>query len=232
MQITSLCRSLSTLVAASKRIALYGLILHTLCGLTPAQQLSGQPTAPYSIQPGDQLEVDFLFTPQYNQTITVQPDGFISLQTAGPLTVKNLTIAEVTALIRARSSNMLYKPVVTVILKDFQRPYFVVAGEVDKPGKFDLRESITALQAILLAGGMKNTARSNQVIVYRRINKEEFEVHLLDLRTIKTEAERHAHDLILAPGDMLLVPRSRFSVVERIVKVANLGLYFNPIPTL
>ena len=232
MQIASLCRSLSTFAATSKRIALYGLLLPILCGLSAAQHSLVQSSAPYSIQPGDQLEITFVLTPEYNQTITVQSDGFISLQAAGPLLVRNLTIAEITSLIAEKSSNMLYKPVVTVILKDFQRPYFVVAGEVDKPGKFDLRESITALQAILLAGGMKNTARSNQVIVYRRINQDEFEVHLLDLRTMKSEAERHAHDLVLAPGDMLLVPRSRFSVVERIVKVANLGLYFNPIPTL
>ena len=232
MQITSLCKSLSTFAAASRRVALYGLLLPIPCGLAAAQQPSIQSPAPYSIQPGDQLEVTFVFTPEYNQILTVQPDGFISLQTAGPIRVRNLTIAEVTSLIEEKSSNMLYKPVITVILKDFQRPYFVVAGEVDKPGKFDLRESITALEAVLLAGGMKNTARSNQVIVYRRISKDEFEVHLLDLRTMKSEAERHKHDLALAPGDMILVPRSRFSVVERVVKVANLGLYFNPIPTL
>lgn len=190
--------------------------------LTPAQV-----DEPYKVQPGDELDVAFRITPEYNQTVIVQPDGRLTLRASGSVKVGGQTLDDVTTIIQKASSKLLHEPEVSVTLKDFQHPYFVVAGEVVKPGRFDLRESTTALQAILLAGGMKNTARSKQIIVYRRINKTEAEVRVLDLRKIKDKAGLEK-DLMLSPGDMLLVPQNRFTSFERVIKLANLGVYYNP----
>src|ERR1700686_5009440 len=48
----------------------------------------------YRLQPSDIMDVAFRFTPEFNQTVTVQPDGFISLEVAGDLKVAGLTLAE------------------------------------------------------------------------------------------------------------------------------------------
>lgn len=226
--ISSVCLAV-TRTAAKLAVCAF-LLVTASCGIQ-AQQPPLQADDLYRIQPGDELDIAFRITPDFNQTVTVQPDGRISLRASGSIKVSDQTLDTVTALIRDASSKLLHDPEVTVTLKDFQHPYFVVAGEVVKPGRFDLRENTTALQALLLAGGMKNTARSNQIIVYRRINKTDAEVKVLDLRTIKTKAGLE-HDLMLRPGDMLLVPQNRFTSFERIVKLANLGVFFNPGNTL
>ena len=112
--------------------------------------------------------------------------------------------------------------------KEFQKPYFVVAGEVVTPGKIELREKVTALQAVLLAGGFKDSAKSSQILVFRRINADEAEIKVLDLRRIK-RTEDLRHDLTLEPGDLLLVQQNTFTKVLRFIKLANLGMFFNPV---
>src|SRR6476660_5784941 len=138
----------------------------------------------YRLQPGDVLEVQFRYSPEFNQTVTVQPDGYVTLEIGGDLKVAGFTLEQTRQAILRQASTRLQDPVATVLLKEFQRPYFVVAGEVGTPGKQEMRERVTALQAIMLAGGMKETAKSSQVIVYRAINSEIAEVKLLNLKSV------------------------------------------------
>ena len=91
------------------------------------------------------------------------------------------TIEQTRAAILRQARTRLQDPVATIVLKEFQRPYFVVAGEVSQPGKIEMRERVTAFQAIMLAGGMKETAKSSQVVVFRKINSDVAEVKLLNL---------------------------------------------------
>src|SRR5712692_1826897 len=93
----------------------------------------------YRIQPNDVVEVQFRYTPEYNFTSTVQPDGYVSCQAAGDVRISGLTIAEASAAIAAKANAILKDPEVAVLLKDFVKPHFVVAGEVNHPGSYDLR---------------------------------------------------------------------------------------------
>src|SRR5262245_7978596 len=139
----------------------------------------------YRLVPGDVLEVQFRYTPEFNQTVTVQPDGYITMEIAGDLKVAGFTVEQTKQAILRQASARLQDPVATVLLKEFQKPYFVVAGEVGTPGKQEMRERVTALQAIMLAGGMKETAKSSQVVVYRAINSEIAEVKVLNLKSVR-----------------------------------------------
>ena len=185
---------------------------------TFAQQLLSLSRHPSLIRPGDQVEIRYRVTPEYNQVVTVPEDGIVILDTTGSIKIAGLTVEAAAALVIKRSSSFLNDPVVTVSLKDSEKPYFVVAGEVDKPGKYELRNPVTALQAILVAGGMTSAARSGQVIVYHIINDTDAEVTVLNLRTIKSR-KGLKRDIALDQGDMVLVPRSRFTEVERVVKL-------------
>src|SRR5256886_14305620 len=137
----------------------------------------------YRLQPGDVLEVQFLYSPEFNQTVTVEPDGYITMEIGGDLKVAGFTVEQTKRAILRQASTRLQDPIATVILKEFQKPYFVVAGEVAQPGKIEMRERVTALQAIMLAGGMKESAKSSQVVVFRKINSDIAEVKLLNLKT-------------------------------------------------
>lgn len=182
----------------------------------------------YLLQPGDVLEIQYRYTPEFNQTLTVQPDGFISLQIGGDVSVTGRNLQEVRKLILATAQIRLASPELNIVLKEFQKPYVVVAGEVAQPGKFELREKLTAIQAVLLAGGFKDSAKSSQILVFRKLNADTAEVRSLNFKTLKTTSDLE-NDLTLQPGDMILVPRNRISKIERFVRVAGMAAFLNPL---
>lgn len=190
-----------------------------------AAALSATPSMRYRLQPSDVLEVQFRHTPEFNQTVTVQPDGFVALEVAGDARVEGLTVEEVRALITERSSWRLKDPVVTIVLRDFVKPYFTVAGEVLQPGKFELRDRISVLQGVLQAGGFRETAKSSQVILFRRVNAEVAEAVVLDFGKL-SKSKGVREDPVLQPGDMLLVPQSTLTKVERYVRMVSLAGIF------
>jgi polysaccharide export outer membrane protein len=182
----------------------------------------------YQIQPGDVIQLNYRYTPEYNEQVTVQPDGYVYLQTCGQVRLADLTVTQAIQSITQKASSELKDPEINLTLKEFQRPYVYVAGEVAKPGRYDLQGETTALQAVLEAGGTSKDARSSQVVIFRKINDVDAEVKVLDLHSVHSNKDLE-HDAVLQSGDMLLVPRSRFSKFERVVKLTNLGGYF-PVP--
>jgi len=193
------------------------------------EQLHQRPV--YSLHIGDVIVLNYRYTPEFNQTVTVQPDGSVGLNIVGDVKVAGLSVEEAEKKIVGMASVRLNHPELTITLQKFQQPYFVVAGEVDHPGKFDLNENLTAMQAIMLAGGFKDSARDTQVLLFRRINADQAEVHKLDLHNLKKSSDLE-RDTELEPGDMLLVTRNKMEHFSRFMKASNLGVYFNPFPVV
>ncbi len=191
------------------------------------EQLHTRPV--YTLHTGDVIVLNYRYTPEFNQTVTVQPDGCVDLNVVGYIKVADLTLSQVHDRIVDLASKELNHPDLTITLKEFQQPYVVVAGEVDRPGKIELRETTTALQAVMLAGGFKDSAKDTQVLLFRRINGDMAEVRKLDLHNIKKSGDLE-RDTELEPGDMLLVTRNKMEHLSRFMKASNLGVYFNPFP--
>jgi len=181
----------------------------------------------YRLQPGDVLEVQFRYSPEFNQTVTVQPDGYVSLEIGGDIKVAGMTVEQTRLAILRKASARLQDPVATVILKEFQKPYFVVAGEVTAPGKIEMRERVTAIQAIMLAGGLKESARASQVVVFRKLNSDLAEVKLLNLKSVRRTSDLE-NDLTLQPGDMVFVPRDKITKIERFMRLASVAAFIAP----
>jgi polysaccharide export outer membrane protein len=193
------------------------------------QQLRQRPR--YTLRPGDVIELQYRYTPELNQAVTVLPDGDVNLNLIGNLKVSDLTMEQTHDLIVQKAQAHLNDPDLNLVLREFQKPYIVVAGEVPSPGKIDLRENTTALQAILLAGGFKESAHSGQVILFRKINTDTAEVKILKLTNIHQTAQLE-QDAQLEAGDMLLVPRNKIEKISRYIKVLNLGMFINPLQGL
>jgi len=185
----------------------------------------------YTLHVGDIISLDYRLTPEFNQTVTVEPDGCVDLEIVGNIKVGGLTLNQVHDRIVALASSQLNHPELAITLKQFQQPYVVVAGEVERPGKIELHDDTTALQAVLLAGGFKDSARDTQVILFRHINGDMAEVRKLDLHNIKKQSQLE-QDTELEPGDMLLVTRNKLEHFSRFMKASNLGVYFNPFPVV
>jgi polysaccharide biosynthesis/export protein len=182
----------------------------------------------YTLRAGDVLDLEYRYTPELNQTVTVLPDGYVNLNVVGDVRISDLTVTQAHDLIVRKLQEKLNDPELNLILKEFQQPYVVVAGEVPKPGKIDLREDTTAMQAILLSGGFSASAKSGQVLLFRKINSEMAEIRVLKLTKVRKTADLE-HDIVLEPGDMLLVPRDKVEVASRYIKLLNIGTYFNPL---
>jgi polysaccharide biosynthesis/export protein len=181
----------------------------------------------YMLHTGDVIALDYRYTPEFNQSVTVQPDGFVTLNVVGDIKATNVTLDDLHDEIVRRASTRLNHPELSISLKQFQQPYIVVAGEVGKPGKIEINQDTSALQAIMLAGGFKDSARDTKVILFRHVNEQMAEVRQLDLHSIKKTGDLE-RDAMLEPGDMLLVTRNKTEHFARFMKAANLGTYFDP----
>jgi polysaccharide export outer membrane protein len=193
--------------------------------------LKSRPQERYELRPGDTLELQYRLTSDLNQTVIIQPDGYVSLNVAGEVRVGGHTIPEARDLIVSAEENKLNKPELNLILKEFTRPSVVVAGEVFKPGQIELKQPTTALGAVLMAGGFTESAQSGQVLVFRRVNEEMAEVTKLNLTNIRKTVDLE-RDLRLQSGDMIYVPRDKIAKIERYVRIINTGVYFNPLQAL
>ncbi len=186
-------------------------------GFTPREQR-------YRIQPNDVVEVHFRYTPEYNLTGTVQPDGFISIQVVGDVKIGGLTLEEASTAIAKQAGARLRDPEVAVQLKDFVKPHFIVAGEVNHPGTYDLRGQVTTIQAIAMSGGFKDSSKQSRVILLRRINEDYAEVKIVDLKKLMSPSKIR-EDVTLRADDMLVVPKNALSKIEPLVRVGSMGLY-------
>ena len=120
----------------------------------------------YRITPSDVLELHFPYVPEFNQTVTVQPDGYISLIGAGDIRVQGWSLPEAKALLAEAYQSIMRDPVVNIVLKEFEKPYFIVSGEVSKPGKYELRGATTLTQGMALAGGHTEAAKHSHVLLF------------------------------------------------------------------
>lgn len=177
----------------------------------------------YEIRPGDIFDVGFEYTPEYNQTVTVQPDGYVSLRNAGDIYVVGKTVPQVTDGIRDAYTKVLNHPVVSVVLKDFEKPYFIADGQVGHPGKYELRDDTTLVQAIAMAGGFLPSAKHSQVVLYRRVSDEWTQAKLVDVKKMESQ-HNLSEDLHLQPGDMLFIPKNRISKLMPFIPTANLSM--------
>ena len=183
----------------------------------------------YRIRSSDVIDLTFRFTPEFNQEVTVQPDGYIQARgLQNDVYVLGLTVAEMTTALAKAYANILNEPEISVTLKDFDRPYFVAGGLVGKPGKYDLRGTTTATQAVAMAGGFADGAKNSQVVLFRKANSDDWvEVKILNLKEV-LKGKKLNEDTVLQPGDMLYVPKSTWSKIEKFLPRSSLGAYFSP----
>jgi polysaccharide biosynthesis/export protein len=181
----------------------------------------------YTIHPSDTLELTFMLTPEFNQTVTVQPDGYITLRNVGDLPAAGRTLPELTESIKTAYSKILHDPVISVDPKDFEKPYFVVGGQVGKPGKFDWRGDLTLTQAIAIAGGFTDAAKHSQVLLFRRASDQWTEARIINVKKM-LNSRNLQEDPVLQPGDMLFVPKNALSKIKPFLPTTSAGTYYSP----
>jgi polysaccharide export outer membrane protein len=181
----------------------------------------------YRLRPSDIVEISFTVAPEFNQTLTVQPDGYVMLKDAGMVEVQGLNLVQFVAAVQKAYLGYLHDPQVGVALKDFDRPYFIVGGEVGKPGKYELRSDTTVAEAVEIAGGLTQSAKHSQVVLFRRVNDDLVETRLLNLKKMLKQPSLK-EDAHLRPGDLIFVPQNQISKIARYLTKPALSMYMSP----
>jgi polysaccharide export outer membrane protein len=178
----------------------------------------------YKIGSGDSFDVSFELSPEFNQTVTVQPDGFITLRGVGDVNVAGQNVPELTQTLKNAYSKILNDPQIVIMLKDFEKPYFIADGQVGRPGKYDLRGDVTVTAAVAMAGGFTEAAKHSQVLLFRRVSDEWMEAKIINVKKMLKDGDLH-EDLHLHPGDMIVVPKNTISKLQRYIPSSSMGAF-------
>jgi protein involved in polysaccharide export with SLBB domain len=179
-------------------------------------ELNALPIGTYRVQIGDRLDIQFFNNPEFNQEVTVRPDGKIALPYVDDVQVAGLTPSEVDAAITEPFRGVLLRPEITVIVREFAGQRVYVGGEVNQPGFIPLTGRTTALQAILSAGGFLDTAQVSQVLLIRRGLGNRHAGHALDLGHVLRTGQTD-QDVMLQPSDVVYVHKTRIAKVNQFV---------------
>jgi polysaccharide export outer membrane protein len=194
-------------------------------GVVGSPALTGERHPLYRLCASDVMEISFTFASEFNQTVTVQPDGFITLKgLEKQMYAQGMTLSELREGIRTAYAGMLHEPELAIVLKEFERPYFIASGEVGKPGKYDLHGDTTVTEAVAIAGGFTGQAKHSQVVLFRHVSDDTVEAKLLNIKSMLANRDLR-EDVHLRPGDMLFVPQNMISKISRYLPVSSLGMY-------
>jgi polysaccharide export outer membrane protein len=188
-----------------------------------ASQPSFQTRYPrYKLRSGDVFDISFELSPEFNQSVSVQPDGYITLRGIGDVHVAEQTVPQLTETLRIAYSKILNDPLISIVLKDFEKPYFIADGQIGHPGKYEMRGATTLTEAIAIAGGFTDNAKHSQVLLFRRINDDWVSAKIINVKKMEGKGDLH-EDPALHPGDMLFVPKNRLSKIRPFLPTSSMG---------
>ena len=170
----------------------------------------------YRIVPGDKLELDFGKRPDNGppdlREARVRPDGRITVFPAGDVIAAGLTPMELQRNIVALLSADLKLPRVVVNVLEFAGNVVHVMGRVEKPGSYPAGPFVTVMQAVVAAGGLKDDAARNSVLLFHRDGARTVAVSRVRLdRLMKGD---DLADAVVGRFDIIFVPRSTIGNID------------------
>jgi polysaccharide export outer membrane protein len=182
----------------------------TTPGSDPAAAAGARPevraanTAPdYRLVPGDKLRIEVYRDAQLSQSLQVRPDGKITLPLVGDVPAEGRTSAELRDALVTSLKDYNTNPVVTVIVVETVPPVFYVMGEVNTPGTFQIKGQISAVQALAMAGGFKDFAKTKNIKILRKGARGGQENVSFNY---KEATEGRGPAVFMQPGDTIIVP--------------------------
>lgn len=176
------------------------------------------PGADYRLRQGDKISVKFFSHSELNETsLVIRPDGFISLQMVDDVKAQGRTASELKTHLEKVYNEILLRPIITVSVIEFVAPRVYIGGQVGKPGRYDLREANTLMQAVFVAGGFTRDANRKMIIRARPDGKGDWQIETVNAMKIINQKEDEK-DLMLQDGDYIFIPDSKISQINRAVE--------------
>ncbi len=159
--------------------------------------------ADYRLVPGDKLRIEVYRDTQLSQSLQVRPDGKITLPLAGDIAAEGRTSTELRDAIVTALKEYNTNPVVTVIVVETVPPVFYVMGEVNSPGTFPIKGQVSAVQALAMAGGFKDFAKTKNIRILRKGGAGGQQTIAFNY---KDAADGKGSPVQVQPGDTIIVP--------------------------
>lgn len=164
-------------------------------------------TEPYVLGPSDVMEITAAPGGDPAQTITrrvtVRPDGNISFDYVGAISVNGLTPEQVDTVLTKRLQEFIKDVEISVQVTEFNAMRIFVVGEVPEPGQFILASKMTVLDAIALAGTCTNNASLRKVKVVRPSRKKP-RIIIVDMKKLIHSGDAR-QNIYLEDGDIVVV---------------------------
>ena len=187
-------------------------VLAALCAFTPVSAkdkddkkpatAAPAPNEEYRLGAGDKLRIEVYKDAQLSQSVQIRPDGKITLPLVGDIEAINRTPIELRDTIATSLKEYMTNPVVTVIVVEATAATAYVMGEVNHPGSVNLQGPLTVIQALALAGGLKDFADAKNIKILRKTPA--------GVQTIafnyKDAVKSSRAPIYLRPGDTVVVP--------------------------
>jgi len=180
-------------------------------GAAPPPSAAEGPAYHYVIGAGDQLQLFVWKSPDLSTTLTVRPDGMISLPLIEDIQAAGRTPTMLGHDITQRLAVYVHDPIVTVMVVSFGGPFdhqIRVIGEAAKPRAFAYRSDMTVLDVMIEVGGLTNFAAGNRAVIVRTINGHESSFGV-KLDNLVRDGDVSAN-VAMAPGDIVIIPEAWF----------------------
>ena len=159
----------------------------------------------YIIGKGDALEVHVWKEPDLSRAAPVRIDGMMSLPLVGDVRAAGRTPMDLQSVLEERLSEYIAAPAVTVMIRLQGSKKYYMIGEIARTGEFDLNKDLTALQAIVRAGGFTEWADRDEILLLRRDQDGEKRIQI-DYDAI-VEGTNPEQNVLLQADDTIIVPQ-------------------------
>ncbi len=184
------------------------LLLVTAIGLlvmgSAVAQEDKQPRAPYTINPGDLLEISVWKELDLQRQVLVRPDGAFSFPLCGDIVAEGRTVEDIRQELTFRLQTYIPNLVVTVTVAEIHGNKIYVIGQVKTPGVFIVNPRVDVIQALSIAGGLTPFAQQNNIKILRRRNGKQTILNFRYGDIVK--GQNLAQNTLLEVGDVVLVP--------------------------
>jgi polysaccharide export outer membrane protein len=164
----------------------------------------------YRIGPLDQLNIIVWRNAELSSSVTVRPDGRISVPLVEDLMAAGKSPLELAKEVEQTLSRVVREPAVTVIVSGFQGVYndqIRIVGEATRPQSVPFRQNMTILDVMIQAGGLTDFADGNAAVLVRGAEGgKQYSVRLKDL----LKRGDISANVQVRPGDIVIVPQAWF----------------------
>ncbi len=168
-----------------------------------ATDVPSAPSSQFLLGAADVVRINVWKDLELSQTVTVGPDGFVSLPLLGDVQVAGMTADQLGKVLATRLTTYIVNPRVTVSVVDIRSRQVYILGQVGKPGGFPLVAPTNVLQLIAQAGGLTNYANRKGIVVLRQSKDGNKKIHFNYNNVTHGDATQN---ISLQPGDTVVVP--------------------------